>query len=85
MTTRKYRNLTAIRKACFAIGWEGEQTVQFEGEAFVPEGVSWIGIRACTLRHGRMDRRGRVGRGSFISLFVRGGFGIAISISGRRD
>ena len=28
----------ADSRACFAIGWEGEQTVQFEGEAFVPEG-----------------------------------------------
>jgi pyridoxine/pyridoxamine 5'-phosphate oxidase len=37
-TTRKYRNLMADSRACFAIGWEGEQTVQFEGEAFVPEG-----------------------------------------------
>lgn len=37
-TTRKYRNLTADSRACFAIGWEGEQTVQFEGKAFVPEG-----------------------------------------------
>jgi pyridoxine/pyridoxamine 5'-phosphate oxidase len=37
-TTRKYRNLTADRKTSLVIGWEGEKTVQFEGEAFLPEG-----------------------------------------------
>ncbi|MCU1322458.1 MAG: hypothetical protein JWM43_2107 [Acidobacteriaceae bacterium] len=37
-TTRKYRNLTTHAKACLVVGWEGEQTVQFEGEAFLPEG-----------------------------------------------
>jgi hypothetical protein len=36
-TTRKFRNLTADCRASFVIGWEGEQTVQFEGEAFLPE------------------------------------------------
>jgi hypothetical protein len=38
-TTRKFRNLTANRRASFVIGWEGEKTVQFEGEAFLPEGA----------------------------------------------
>jgi pyridoxine/pyridoxamine 5'-phosphate oxidase len=37
-TTRKYRNLTADARASLAIGWEGEQTVQLEGQAFLPEG-----------------------------------------------
>jgi pyridoxine/pyridoxamine 5'-phosphate oxidase len=37
-TTRKYRNLVADRRACFVIGWEGEQTVQYEGEAFLLKG-----------------------------------------------
>jgi len=37
-STRKYRNLTANRKASLVIGWEGEKTVQYEGEAFLPEG-----------------------------------------------
>jgi pyridoxine/pyridoxamine 5'-phosphate oxidase len=37
-TTRKYRNLTADCRASFVIGWEGEKTVQFEGEAFLPTG-----------------------------------------------
>jgi pyridoxine/pyridoxamine 5'-phosphate oxidase len=37
-TTRKFRNLTANRRASFIIGWVGEQTVQFEGEAFLPKG-----------------------------------------------
>ncbi|MEI9979298.1 MAG: pyridoxamine 5'-phosphate oxidase family protein [Edaphobacter sp.] len=37
-TTRKYRNLVANCRASFVAGWEGERTVQFEGEAFRPEG-----------------------------------------------
>lgn len=36
-TTRKFRNLTANRRASFVIGWEGEKTVQLEGEAFLPK------------------------------------------------
>lgn len=38
-TTRKFRNLAANPRASFVIGWAGEKTVQFEGEAFRPEGV----------------------------------------------
>jgi hypothetical protein len=38
-TTRKFRNLTADSRASFVIGWVGEKTVQFEGEAFLPKGV----------------------------------------------
>lgn len=37
-TTRKYRNLTANCMASFVVGWAGEKTVQFEGEAFLPNG-----------------------------------------------
>ena len=37
-TTRKYRNLAANCRASFVVGWEGEKTVQFEGEAFLPKG-----------------------------------------------
>lgn len=37
-TSRKYWNLTNDPRASLVIGWEGEKTVQFEGEAFVPEG-----------------------------------------------
>ena len=37
-TTRKFRNLAANCRASFVIGWEGEKTVQFEGEAFLPKG-----------------------------------------------
>ena len=37
-TTRKFRNLRANPRASFVIGWVGERTVQFEGEAFLPEG-----------------------------------------------
>lgn len=32
-TSRKYRNLLATPSCSFAIGWDGEQTVQYEGEA----------------------------------------------------
>jgi pyridoxine/pyridoxamine 5'-phosphate oxidase len=37
-TTRKYRNLTSNPKASVVVGWEGEKTVQLEGEAFQPVG-----------------------------------------------
>jgi hypothetical protein len=37
-STRKYRNLTSNANASVVIGWEGEKTVQFEGEAFLPKG-----------------------------------------------
>jgi Pyridoxamine 5'-phosphate oxidase len=37
-STRKYRNLFSNSKASFVVGWEGETTVQFEGEAFLLEG-----------------------------------------------
>jgi hypothetical protein len=37
-TARKYQNLVADRRACFVVGWEGEKTVQYEGEAFLPKG-----------------------------------------------
>src|ERR1700746_891176 len=36
--SRKYKNLVADSRACFVMGWEGEQTVQYEGEAFLPRG-----------------------------------------------
>ncbi|MFI5095703.1 MAG: pyridoxamine 5'-phosphate oxidase family protein [Candidatus Acidiferrales bacterium] len=32
-TSRKYPNLIARRRCSFVIGWAGEQTVQYEGEA----------------------------------------------------
>lgn len=32
-SSRKYPNLIARSECCFVIGWSGEQTVQFEGEA----------------------------------------------------
>jgi pyridoxine/pyridoxamine 5'-phosphate oxidase len=34
-TSRKYANLTQRPSCSFVIGWEGEQTVQFEGIAAV--------------------------------------------------
>jgi len=36
--SRKYKNLIADPRTCLVIGWEGEKTVQFEGEAFLPKG-----------------------------------------------
>lgn len=38
-TTRKFRNLTANGRASLVVGWAGEKTVQFEGEALLPEGA----------------------------------------------
>jgi hypothetical protein len=32
-TTRKYPNLAARPRCSFVVGWSGEQTVQYEGEA----------------------------------------------------
>ena len=37
-STRKYRNLTSNPKASLVVGWEGEKTVQLEGEASLPVG-----------------------------------------------
>jgi Pyridoxamine 5'-phosphate oxidase len=38
-SSRKYGNLLANPSASFVIGWEGEATVQFEGQAFQPTGA----------------------------------------------
>jgi hypothetical protein len=35
-TSRKYRNLLQNPSIAFVIGWEGEQTIQYEGMAKVP-------------------------------------------------
>ena len=35
-TSRKYRNLLQNPAIAFVIGWEGEQTVQYEGIAHIP-------------------------------------------------
>jgi hypothetical protein len=32
-SSRKYPNLVERPSCCFVVGWEGEQTVQFEGSA----------------------------------------------------
>ena len=32
-SSRKYKNLTARPRCSFAVGWSGEQTLQYEGEA----------------------------------------------------
>ena len=37
-TSRKYPNLKADSRIAVVIGWEGEQTVQYEGLAVEPEG-----------------------------------------------
>ena len=41
-SSRKYRNLAARPVCSFAIGWEGEETVQFEGEAREPAGAELV-------------------------------------------
>jgi pyridoxine/pyridoxamine 5'-phosphate oxidase len=38
-SSRKYWNLVANPKCSFVVGWAGEVTVQFEGEARQPEGA----------------------------------------------
>src|ERR1700685_2586627 len=38
-SSRKYPNLVARPACSFVVGWEGEQTVQYEGEAREPAGV----------------------------------------------
>ena len=38
-SSRKYGDLLRNPTASFVIGWEGEVTVQFEGQAFQPAGV----------------------------------------------
>lgn len=38
-SSRKYPNLVARPACSFVVGWDGEQTVQFEGVAFEPEGA----------------------------------------------
>jgi len=35
-SSRKYGDLFANRAACFVIGWDGEMTAQYEGQAFQP-------------------------------------------------
>lgn len=37
--SRKYSNLTSRPACSFVIGWEGEQTVQYEGLAYAPTGT----------------------------------------------
>lgn len=37
-SSRKYRNLLADAACSFVIGWAGEQTVQLEGAAWLPQG-----------------------------------------------
>ncbi len=38
-SSRKFQNLTANPLCSFEVGWTGEITVQFEGEAHQPEGT----------------------------------------------
>jgi|SRR5208283_285124 len=38
-SSRKYPNLVARPQCSFVIGWTGEQTVQYEGEAMEPHGA----------------------------------------------
>ncbi len=38
-SSRKYRNLTAKPACSFSIGWSGETTVQYQGEAREPSGA----------------------------------------------
>jgi uncharacterized pyridoxamine 5'-phosphate oxidase family protein len=37
-TSRKYKNLIQNGSIAFVIGWDNEQTVQYEGRVIIPEG-----------------------------------------------
>jgi pyridoxine/pyridoxamine 5'-phosphate oxidase len=37
-SSRKYRNLVSNPLSSFVVGWAGECTIQYEGEAYQPEG-----------------------------------------------
>jgi pyridoxine/pyridoxamine 5'-phosphate oxidase len=39
-TSRKFHNLTSNPRCSFVIGWEGEVTAQYEGQAHQPEGLA---------------------------------------------
>jgi pyridoxine/pyridoxamine 5'-phosphate oxidase len=45
-TTRKYRNLVSNPAASFVVGWAGEITVQYEGEAREPVGAELAAYQA---------------------------------------
>lgn len=44
-TSRKYPNLKADRRIAVVVGWEGEQTVQYEGLAVEPEGRELVYVK----------------------------------------
>jgi pyridoxine/pyridoxamine 5'-phosphate oxidase len=52
-SSRKYANLLANPAASFVIGWAGEVTVQYEGNAFQPRVPSLRDISKCISPHGR--------------------------------
>ncbi len=39
-SSRKFKNLTSNTRCSFVVGWTGEITVQYEGQAHQPEGAS---------------------------------------------
>jgi hypothetical protein len=81
-TSRKYPNLKADPRIAVVTGWEGEQTVQYEGIAIEPEGgISCTRSRRISLG-GRTASSARSGRRLLISSFVRPGFATAISTRG---
>jgi nitroimidazol reductase NimA-like FMN-containing flavoprotein (pyridoxamine 5'-phosphate oxidase superfamily) len=44
-TSRKYRNLQADPRAALVIGWDAEQTVQYEGVADFPTGAELVACK----------------------------------------
>ena len=44
-SSRKYRNLIARPACSFVVGWNGEQSVQYEGNAVEPQGAEMERIR----------------------------------------
>lgn len=41
-SSRKFKNLVANPACSFVVGWAGEVTVQYEGEAYQPEGAELL-------------------------------------------
>src|SRR5439155_10480520 len=67
-TTRKHPNLMARPQCSFVIGWTGEQTVQYEGEAQELHGSELKAVTTCTFALGLTVPLGLPGPESSTSL-----------------
>jgi hypothetical protein len=56
-SSRKYPNLIARHRCSFVIGWAGEQTVQYEGEARLTwPGIVYFVVRPKWIRYSDFDQ-----------------------------